>query len=80
MIWDSGFCGIVESLVDLSLKRERGLYFWQKPKVAKAFAHLVRDSGILCFVCEILRFTESMRRILRFEILGFCGIMESLVN
>ena len=27
-ILDSRFGGIVESLVDLSLKRERGLYFW----------------------------------------------------
>ena len=32
-----GFCGIVESLVDLSLKRERGFYFLRKQKVAKDF-------------------------------------------
>ena len=33
---DSGFCGIVESLVK-SWHEGEGFYFWQKPKVAKAF-------------------------------------------
>ena len=58
------FCGIVESSVDsaelqnrwwIKLVKEKGLYFWQKPKVAKAFTHCVRDSVILHFACEILR-------------------------
>ena len=31
----------------LELVREKGFYFWDKPKAAKAFTHLVRDSGIL---------------------------------
>ena len=51
---DSGFCGIVESLVNLSL-RERGFYFWQKPKVAKAFTHCVWDFAKLHFAYEILQ-------------------------
>ena len=48
------FCGIVESGVDsaesaklpffgcLESVKERGLYFWQKPKVAKTFK-ILRD-------------------------------------
>ena len=39
-----------------------GFYFWRKPKVAKTFTHLVRDSGILCFACEILRFACEILR------------------
>ena len=54
MSLDSRFYGIVESLVDLSLKRERGLYFLDKQKVAKTFTHFVRDSMISHFACEIL--------------------------
>ena len=43
-----------------------------KAKSSKNFSHLVRDSTILHFVCEIRRFgiLDS----------GFCGIVESLVD
>ena len=63
-----GFCGIVESFGGLRLVKEKGFYFWQKPKVAKAFTHLVRDSVILCFACKFLRTCTSC------EILGVCAL------
>ena len=63
------FCGIVESsvdsavdsanlpfLVDWSWSRERGFYFWQKPKVAKTFTHFVRDSAESWNLTQILHF------------------------
>ena len=54
------FCEIVESLGGFEPLKERRLYFWQKPKVAKAFLRFCEaesraDSMELHFVCEILR-------------------------
>ena len=101
--------GCVVWLIEVGKERE-GLYFWRKPKVAKAFRfYEIAESRGNCricgmnsvvsqnrgrilhfFACEILRRIWWNRRIcgvdfaglwnLRVWILGFCGIVESLVN
>ena len=53
----------------LESSKKEGLYFWQKPKVAKTFTRFVRDSGNLYFACEILRFYRICG--------GFCEFVDS---
>ena len=54
--------------------RERGLYFWQKPKVAKAFRFCVVESRGNRRICEV---DSTDFVFLRGR---FCGIVESLVK
>ena len=58
-----------QKLLNFAKLRRLVNYGLKRGSEAKTFTHLVRDSGSLCFACEILRFgiLDS----------GFCGIVES---
>ena len=70
-------CGIAGGFESL---RERGFYFWDKPKVAKAFEIL--QFGLV--FREILRKAQNLAKIKIKRIYKiwrrFCGIIESLVD